>query len=399
MRVLHVGKFYPPHPGGIERTTADLCSALAHENIRATVLAHADPGTWHTTSETVDDVDIVRVACPGQILYAPFSPTFPLQLSRLIARWQPDLIHIHMPNPSAFALLALRAAKRIPWIVHWHSDIPLDTKNAALRIAYNAYRPFEQALLRRARTIIATSADYRESSHALASWREKTEVIPLGIADREAVSLQQSEAQTPTWPKGDLRVLAVGRLSYFKGFDVLLRAIERVPRASLLLIGDGECASELRRLAAELRIGDRVHFAGRIDMTREGRDAISAAYETADVFCLPSTDRAESFGLVLLEAMRAARPVIASAIPGSGVNYVVRDGETGLLVQPGDAAALAASIERLRDDATLRSQFGAAGRARFLAEFTLAMSASRTAQLYRRIVSESARPGAAAPAA
>ena len=96
-----------------------------------------------------------------------------------------------------------------------------------------------------------------------------------------------------------------------------------------MLVGGGECDAALRALARELGIESRVHFAGRIDMDAAGRARLAAIYAAADVFCLPSIERAESFGIVLLEAMRAGLPTIASAIPGSGINYVVRDGETG----------------------------------------------------------------------
>ena len=333
MRVLHIGKFFPPHPGGIERTSADLCVGLAATGIDAAMLAHAEPGTRHTTTQRIDDVDVTLVACLGRLLYAPISPTFPVWLHRVIARFRPEILHLHVPNTSAFAPLMLSSARRIPWVVHWHADIPIDSRHAGLRIGYSLYRPWEQALLRRARAIIATSPDYAESSAALAPWRSKVHVVPLGISDGSATRLDN--AKSILWPGAPLRLLAVGRLSYFKGFDVLLRAVADVPEASLVLIGDGECGDELRRLAKTLNIESRVNFAGRIDMTPDGNTKLAAAYASADIVCLPSTERAESFGIVLVEAMRAGIPVICSAIPGSGVNYVVRDGETGVMVSPG----------------------------------------------------------------
>ena len=194
-----------------------------------------------------------------------------------------------------------------------------------------------------------------------------------------------------------MRLLAVGRLSYFKGFDILLRAVADVPEASLVLVGDGECKDDLRRLAKTLNIESRVNFVGRVDMTADGNAKLASAYASADIVCLPSTERAESFGIVLLEAMRAGVPVICSAIPGSGVNYVVRDGETGVMVTPGDSASLAAAIRRLRDDVELRRKLGATGRRRFTEEFTLDASVNRTLALYREVLDENPRPAAAAP--
>jgi glycosyltransferase involved in cell wall biosynthesis len=384
MRVLHIGKFFPPHPGGIERTSVDLCAGLAAKGIDVAMLAHAEPGTPNTTTQQIDDVDVTRVACFGRFLYAPISPTFPVWLRRVIAGFRPELLHLHVPNTSAFSASMLPSARRLPWIVHWHADIPIDSRHAGLRVGYHLYRPWEQALLRRARAIIVTSPEYAESSAALAPWRSKVRVIPLGIFD--VAPAQLDNAKSILWPDGALQLLAVGRLSYFKGFDVLLRAVAEVPEASLVLVGDGECGTDLRRLARTLNIESRVNFAGRINMTPDGNAKLAAAYASADIVCLPSTERAESFGIVLLEAMRAGVPVICSAIPGSGVNYVVRDGETGVMVTPGDSASLAAAICRLRDDVELRRKLGTAGRRRFAEEFTLDASVKRTLALYQEVL-------------
>ena len=395
MRVLHIGKFFPPHPGGIERTSADLCAGLAAKGIDVAMLAHAEPGTRHTTTQRIDDVDVTRAACLGQLLYAPISPSFPMWLGRVIARFRPEMLHMHLPNTSVFSALMLPSARRLPWIIHWHADIPLDSRHAGLRVGYRFYRPLEQAMLRRARAIIATSPDYAESSTALAPWRSKIHVVPLGIPDVAAT--QPNGVKSILWPSASLRLLAVGRLSYFKGFDVLLRALADVPEASLVLIGDGECGNELRRLAKTLNIEPRVNFAGRIDMTAVGNATLAAAYASADVYCLPSTERAESFGIVLVEAMRAGLPVVCSAIPGSGVNYVVRSGETGLMVAPNDSASLAAAIRRLRDDIGLRRRLGAAARQRFAEEFTLDASVRRTLALYQEVLNENPHRASESP--
>ncbi|MDR3388407.1 MAG: glycosyltransferase [Rudaea sp.] len=399
MRILHIGKFFPPHPGGIERTSADLCAALAARGVSVAMLAHAQPGTRCSHRVRTDEVEVTLAACHGQWLYAPVSPTFPWQLKQTIQRFRPDLLHLHLPNTSAFWALMLPSARRVPWVVHWHADIPLDSRHAGLRLAYRLYRPWEQAMLRRARAVIATSAPYRDSSPALAPWRDKTRVIPLGLPPVPSDNADAVDSTSIKWPSDGVRLLAVGRLSYFKGFDVLLRAVAQVPAISLVLIGDGECGNDLRRLARELGIDARVKFAGRIDMDPAGTATLAAAYAAAEIFCLPSTERAESFGLVLLEAMRAGLPTVASDISGSGVGYVVRDGESGLLVPPGDVAALAAALRRLADDAGLRRRLGVSGARCWREEFTLDRAAERTLALYRELLEPTARPGKASPAA
>ena len=405
MRVLHVGKFFPPHPGGIERCMSELCATLASRGVPVAALAHAEPGLAGKTWNDPAGFEIVLAACHGQLLYAPVSPAFPFALQRIINRFRPDLIHLHMPNTSVFAALFVPAARRLPWVVHWHADIPLDSRRLALRAAYRLYRPWETAVLRRAVAIIATSAPYLDSSAALAPWRGKTHVIPLGIAASGSAASASAEMSARTralfdrtFPNGRMRLLTVGRLSYFKGIDILLRALAEVPAADLTIVGDGESRVELERLARELGVDTRVRFTGRIDMDAAGAAALAAEYENADIFCLPSTDRAESFGLVLLEAMRARLPVIASAIPGSGIGFVVRDGSTGLQVTPGDVPAWVRALRQLGDDAALRTRLAAAGEQRWRDEFTLDRSVDRLLEVYRSIPEKSQDRGTAARA-
>jgi glycosyltransferase involved in cell wall biosynthesis len=411
MRVLHIGKFFPPYAGGIERSSADLTAALVERGVAVTMLAHASPVDGAAKHFQAAGVDVTLAACHGQWLYAPVSPSFVFVLNRLIREFKPDLLHLHVPNTSAFWALLSPAARRLPWIVHWHADVPHDIRRSAVRAMYRLYRPWEQALLRRANAVIATSPPYRDASSALAPWRDKIEVIPLGLA-AQAHAVDDSVDSAPArsnyahpekvdaaanvasstntqWPGNGLRVLAVGRLSHYKGFDVLLRALAQVTGASLVLIGSGECDNDLRTLAHELGLQTRVRFAGHVD------DAtLAQAYAQAQAFCLPSVERSEAFGMVLLEAMRARLAVIASAIPGSGVGYVVVDDVSGLLVAPGDAAALAQALRRLAGDSGLRTQLGAAGHARWQSEFSLDRCADRTLALYRSVLEAAERRAA-----
>lgn len=372
MRILHLGKYYAPERGGIESYTQALCEWTAARGHEVGALVHQRPGVWRTVQERVNGIDVQRVACIAAPVYTPISPTYPLALSRALGGLAPDLLHVHLPNPSCFALLASARARRVPWLVHWHSDIPPDAPDWRLRTGYRIYRPFEQALLKRAAAIVATSQAYLDASTALAAWHGKARVIALGAAD-----VAPPPPRHDLWPDGDgVRWLAVGRLSRYKGFDVLLRALADVPGARLVLVGEGECANALRETAAACGVANRVRFAGALD------DAtLLAAYAAADAFVLPSLNRGEAFGLVLLEAMRARLPVVASAIQGSGIGEVVADGDTGVLVPPGDAPALAGALARLHD-ANLRQRIGARGRQRWEERFTLERSAERWLALY-----------------
>jgi glycosyltransferase involved in cell wall biosynthesis len=376
MRILHLGKYYAPERGGIESYLQALAEWMTARGETVGVLVHQRPGVWRSQVETIGGVEVRRVACLGAPVYTPMSPTFPLDLSRALREFKPDLLHLHLPNPSCFAALTSPHARRLPWVVHWHSDIPPDAPDWRLRVGYRAYRPFEQALLKRAKAIIATSQSYVDASAALASWRSKVMVIPLGIDD-VAPPAQSHDL----WPhERGLRLLAVGRLSHYKGFEVLIDALANSRDAQLVLVGEGESAAALRARAAERGVAQRIHFAGGLDET-----ALLSAYASADAFVLPSLNRGEAFGLVLLEAMRAHLPVIASAIAGSGVGEVVAAGETGLLVAPNDANALAHAILQF-EDAALRKRMGNAGRHRWAESFTLQRSTERVRALYRHVL-------------
>jgi glycosyltransferase involved in cell wall biosynthesis len=380
MRVLHLGKYYPPAPGGIETFTAILAREQAAAGDEVAVLAHAAARGWRTRERNDGAVAVREVGRPGQLAYAPLSPAFPRQLHTSIVRFRPGVLHLHVPNTSAFFALLVPSARRLPWVVHWHADIPLDSASRLLRVAYPFYQPWEFALLRRSDAIIATSAAYRDASRALDPWRDKTVVVPLALGEA-----QPPLPTAPLWPAGKRRLLAVGRLSHYKGFDVLLDALAQLPDCALLLIGGGECEADLRERIRRGGLHDRVHMPGQVD------DAfLQQAYAQAEIFCLPSLDRAEAFGMVLLEAMRAGLPCVASAIPGSGVGEVVADGESGLLVRPGDAAALTTALARLDHDAELRERFGRSGRQRWRERYRPDAVSAATRQVYAQAIAHRA---------
>ena len=374
MRILHLGKFYPPHPGGIERFVAELAAEQHAAGHDVAVLVHATPGKAAPPSrQDMHGIRIDTVSCHGQLVFAPISPGWPVVFRRLLDTFRPDVLHLHMPNVSVFWLLGLLRARRIPWVLHWHADVPADSTHWGLRLGYPVYRQFERRVLAHSRAIIATSDAYARASCALDAHADRMQVIPLGMADAPAAG------DAPVWPAEGLRLLAVGRLSYYKGFDVLLRALADCPGISLVLIGDGDCAQTLAAQVRDLGLASRVLLAGQ----RDDAD-LEAAYLACDALCLPSLDRAEAFGLVLLEAMRAGKPIVASDIPGSGVGTVAGP-DNALRVPPGDVPALAAALRALAQSPELRQRLGAAGRARWEREYRIGAVSALIDAVYRRV--------------
>lgn len=374
MKILHIGKYFHPAHGGIESFLMDLTRESARQGVRQGVLVHAQPGAPdgpggsggpenHAGFPFLDYFE--RVACYGSLGYAPISPAFGARLGAAVRQFQPDLLALHLPNPSAFWALLSPAARRIPWLVHWHADASGPEFEPVVRMLYPLYRPFEQALLARAARVIVTSPPYLQASRALRRWQARCRVVPLGLA-RERLEKRQACRISPGWDGGTrLRLLAVGRLTPYKGLDVLIRAMVRT-RAELVIVGDGPERSRLERLIAELGLAGRVHRVG------GASDAIrNELLSQCDLLCLPSLNRAEAFGISVLEAMAMGKPALVSQLPGSGLPWLVQDGRTGWHAPPGDADALAACINRLDDDRAGVAACGARAAVRYREHFDL----------------------------
>ena len=384
MKILHIGKYFPPDPGGMETYLRDLMICSDQQGTRSVALVHHSRSGIPSSEEiyTLDDVslEVSRVASWFKVLFTPISPAFPWKLHKLIKQHRPNILHLHLPNPSAFWVLALPSSCALPWVVQWQSDVLTPASSPVLKWFYQLYRPLENALLKRARRIIATSEQYRLTSPVIQAFSDKTTVVPLGIADRfDNADAQKTVVQSQPRHSA-LKVIAIGRLAHYKGLDVLIKAVAESTNAELDIVGQGDEAQGLRRLTMTLGLEDRVRFHGTLNDA--ARDALLLA---SDCLCLPSTDRTESFGIVLLEAMSAGKACVITDVPGSGMTAVVHAGQTGLVVPPNDSSALAAAFDQLVHDRSHLHELGAQGRAKFLEQFTIDRSAATTLDLYTQI--------------
>ncbi|HVG05906.1 MAG TPA: glycosyltransferase, partial [Burkholderiaceae bacterium] len=208
------------------------------------------------------------------------------------------------------------------------------------------------------------------------------EVIPYGF---DPAALAPSDASMITRDqllnehRNRSLILAVGRHVYYKGFDVLIRAMQGVD-ADLLIGGRGPLTASLKQVAADLGISHKVKFVGFIP-----DPLLVAYYEACDVFCMPSVERSEQFGLVQLEAMHCSKPVVTTRL-GTGVEYVTLDGETGLLVPPRDSAALARALNLLLGDNARRTRMGTAGKLRVEKVFSVDQMVRKTVDVYHRVL-------------
>ena len=316
--------------------------------------------------------DVVRVAIGRAI--APVPPgvrhvPVPLRVARAwwsVVSWPPierlagraDLVHVldMAPPPT-----------RLPLVMTIHDLVALERPD--LHHPRTVAQQYDQlAAAHRAAGVIADSQATADALIARGIPARRITVAPLGLTEHRATGPPEPDGAT---------VLAVGGLERRKGFDVLLRALARpeLVDARAVVVGpDHGQAAELRALAAELRIPDRVHFPGRVDDA-----ALWRLYRDATVLCAPS--HAEGFGLPILEAMGAGLPVVATDLP---VFRELTDG-AAVLVPVDDPAALATAIERLLVDPVARADAARAGHER-AAGFTWAATAAATVAAYERVL-------------
>jgi glycosyltransferase involved in cell wall biosynthesis len=293
----------------------------------------------------------------------PFLVAETVALRRAIRRHRPDLLHVHWILPQGVA--ALLAARKLPWLV---TTLGGDVYALSDPISDRLKR----AVLRRAGAVTAMNSDMTVRLIAQGAPREETHVLPMG-ADVEAVrAAAAGEQQVPG------RIMFAGRLVEKKGVAVLLDALRRLPATgwTLDIVGDGQLRDELTGLAEGLP----VTFRGQLS-----RAELARAYARAEIAVVPSVPAAsgdqDGLPVTLLEAMALGCAVVASEIPG--IDEAVVDGESGLLVPPGDAEALAVALGELLTDPDRRAKLGAAAWSR-AEEFSVAGFGAR----YRRLLWE-----------
>jgi glycosyltransferase involved in cell wall biosynthesis len=354
MRILHLAKYYWPRSGGMERVVQGLAEGAAERGHEAEVIAITAFG---------DPPPGKRRRTPVKRAWS-FAPvgTQELAPAYLAAAWKrADVIHLHHPNSLADVAYALRPSLA-PLVVTQHADYP----------SFKYKLPSKYALWR-AEAIVVPSRAHIALCSELRGFEDKVTVIPFGISER------RWELVPPPPPGNPPRALFIGRLHAFKGVDFLLRALELVPDLRLDIVGSGPEANRLRTLARALAVEDRVKWYGEYpdeDLPRRMADA--------DFLVLPSVSVEEMFGLVLLEAMAAGRPVITTDVP-SGVREVNHPGVTGLEVPMRDVGALADAMRTLAEDSELRDRLGRAGRERVRQRFSLAAMTDAHLALYQQV--------------
>ncbi|MGZ2369849.1 glycosyltransferase [Ancylomarina sp. YFZ004] len=371
MKVLHIGKFYPPYFGGIEKVNFDLVEGLNSSNFSVDVLcSNHDTNGNHFTEEMYS---IYRVKTIGVVASTPISVGFSSLLKKIQNEY--DLIHIHLPNPLAnLAVFLTRPKCKI--IIHWHSDI------VKQKILLKLYSPLQNWLLNRADKIVATSPNYIDGSKYLQKFKNKTNYIPLGIdileleVDYAAVTRIRNEYRNKKI------VFGLGRLIYYKGFEYLIDAAKDFDENIVVLIGGvGKLERELKQRINDNNLQDKVVMLGKIPFNELG-----AYYKACDLFCMPSIEKSEAFGVVQIEAMAFGKPIVSTNIHGSGVPWVNKDNVSGKVVSPKDSKKLGNAIKSILSDDKIYEEYSKNCFVRYQELFTKEKMLVNFTSLYKEIL-------------
>ena len=373
MKIVHIGKYYPPIPGGIESVVRDVAVEQVRQGHGVWVLSHWNRPGRGMVRELREGVNLLRIPIMGTVAYTTLAPKFPGVLDRVIRTVQPDVIHVHMPNMAPFWLL--KKKHKAPIVIHWHSDVLTSCKDLPLVCLYPGYALFERWLLARAAAIIPTSGEYLKRSFALRAVKKKCTVVPLALDPSRMTSFGDASDH------GQPLIVSAGRFTYYKGFDVLLRAASLLPsQVRVVIAGDGQLRPKLLNEVERRGLGDKVSLPGRIS-----DQELHAFMAKSTVFCLPSTDRTEAFGMVLLEAMYYARPLVSTRVAGSGMQEVNKHGINGLQVDPGDETSLAQAIEFFLNNPDEARKMGERGKKRVENEFHITTMVRQLSDVYSQL--------------
>jgi glycosyltransferase involved in cell wall biosynthesis len=376
-RILHVYKdVFPPVAGGIERYIDTLRQALP--DLQHDVLVCSRRLRTIKTTRPDGSVE-VQAGEWGRVLSTPVSPSFPYWLGRLAPG---AIVHLHSPQPIG-ELSVLLARGRSPLVVTYHADV------FRQRWLLGVYGPLLVKCLRAADVVITGSERLRQDSVVIRRSGVDARVVPFAVD-----AAKWSRERTDPDEVADLRrrygrhVVAVGRLVPYKGFDRLIRAARDLP-CDVVIVGDGVSRPDLEQHIADNGVQDKVHLVGSVDDAR-----LCAHLAAASAFVLPSWNRAEAFGIALLEAQAAGLPVIATDV-GTGTVEAFEPGVTGLLIPPDDVPAIVGAVRHLLDNPHVAAAMGEAGRTRIAGRNTLEQLAHGIRPVYEGLWERQTAPSGA----
>lgn len=357
LRILHVYKTYLPEDfTGIPRVIHSISSALASAGVESHVLAIGGDGL-PAEPTFVDGHFVHRAKRDMKVASTDLSWRVIGQFRELVSAV--DIVHYHFPWPVG-DMLYWFAGRHRPAIVTYHSDI---VRQKTLR---SLYAPLMHSFLGAARHVVATSPNYLTSSEVLKGYADKVSIIPIGLGARPATDALVRE--TCRAKVGEGFFLFLGTMRYYKGIPFLIEAARRSGLPVVLAGVEDPCL--LRAIPPNVTVLGEV--------SEEEKEAL---FELCGAFVLPSHLRSEAFGVSMLEAARAGKPLISCEI-GTGTSYVNLNGETGLVIRPADPDAIVTAMQFFVVNPEVGWRMGRRAQERFAEHFTAERMARSYLELY-----------------
>lgn len=372
MKITQLFKIYwPDNGGGIAKVMESIAEGFS--DCAQEIIVCQDSRRKKSTSDSYQGVPVHRCRQLFDLLSTPVSLQFLYDIRKRTK--DADIVIYHFPYPMVdlAVLLRLYSGRLVVW---WHCGFEKYKKLAPF------YRPFVLHTLKKADCILVSSKGNIENSEVLRHFQKKCRVIPFCVSDE---CFHRGRAYTSTGGNrnqdGRIRILFIGRLVWYKGCDILLKAFARLRRkdCELVLVGSGPLEQELKDLAASCHL-ENVVFTGMVSEEEKWRQI-----EASDFLVLPSISKAEAFAVVQLEAMAFGKPVINTALK-SGVPYVSVDGVTGITVKPGSIRELAAAMEKLAGNAQLRKAYGENALRLVEKEYTQELLVKRHREVFEKLL-------------
>jgi len=370
MKVLQLGKHYPFYYGGIEKFYFDLAIELNKQSIECDIFcANENKSNKIFYEENVKIISFGRFAFKAStsLSYKVFS-----ELNKIVKQY--DILHVHLPDPMIVVALFVLRPKQ-PIILHWHSDI---VKQKTLK---KLFLPFQNWILNRANKIIATSPNYIESSEDLNNYRYKCMAIPSGLNPNRLVVNDKRLEELENKYKGKRIIYFFGRMAEYKGVEYLIESIQYFPEQYHFIISGGGDTIQYQDIAKKINIEDKITFTGRIE-----NEEVGAYYKLCDLFVLPSITRNEAFGLVQCEAMYFGKPIVSTNIEGSGVSYVNKNNETGLIVPIKEPQAIYEACVKIINNDKLYKKFSINTKLRFNKMFHINSITREIITVYKEVI-------------
>ena len=283
-----------------------------------------------------------------------------------------DVIHYQFPWPFADVLSLMRQNKQKPYIVSYQSDI---VRQKLLRVLY---QPIMDHFLKRASAVVATSPAYINSSDVLSKLKRKPELIPNGIDDELDAAQYQDEREVLEKVYGTGFYLFIGVFRYYKGLMYLLEAAVHTGYP-LLIVGGGPQEKEIKAYIKQQQ-ATNIQVLGHVSNNQK-----HALISLSKALVLPSCERSEAYGMVLLEASRQGVPMISTEL-GSGTSYINIADETGLVVPAKNVNKLSEAMHYMANNDADVEQMKGKARQRFEQHFTTSTMGQRYQQLYQQVL-------------